>query len=191
MQSKMRVSSHPSFDEQKITEAASILLQMNGGRMPYLRLLKLLYLADREALEKWERPITTDHHVSMKYGPTPSNTYDIIMQRLVGKGDYWHSYITRPKNYSIQLKGDPPKMAKLSRAEIDLLKEVYEKHREKDRWALSRLTHRLPEFHDPGDSSIPIPLEEILEALQFTKEDIKRIRAEIQLEANIEAILGA
>ena len=32
--------------------------------MSYMKLIKLLYLADREALARWGRPITTDQYVS-------------------------------------------------------------------------------------------------------------------------------
>ena len=38
------------FNERKATEAAAHLLALRGGQMHYLKLLKLLYIADREAL---------------------------------------------------------------------------------------------------------------------------------------------
>src|SRR4051812_9596906 len=55
---KMRIS----FNEQKATQAAARLLELRGGRISYLKLIKLLYLADREALLQWGRPITTDSY---------------------------------------------------------------------------------------------------------------------------------
>ena len=36
------------FNEVKATQAAARLLRNRGGRMKYLKLIKLLYLADRE-----------------------------------------------------------------------------------------------------------------------------------------------
>ena len=43
---------------------------MRGGKMSYMKLLKLLYLVDREALLRWGRPVSTDRYVSMdiEYG---------------------------------------------------------------------------------------------------------------------------
>jgi hypothetical protein len=54
--------------EVKATQAAARLLQNRGGRMKFLKLIKLLYLADREALSRSGRPITTDSYVSMDNG---------------------------------------------------------------------------------------------------------------------------
>jgi len=50
----------PPFNERKATEAASVLLRLRGGQMSHLKLIKLLYLADREALDRWSVPITHD-----------------------------------------------------------------------------------------------------------------------------------
>ena len=42
-----------SFDESKATEAAVFLLSRSDQTMNYMKLIKLLYLADREALIRW------------------------------------------------------------------------------------------------------------------------------------------
>jgi uncharacterized phage-associated protein len=49
-----------SFDESKATEAAAFLLSRSDQTMNYMKLIKLLYLTDREALIRWGRPISTD-----------------------------------------------------------------------------------------------------------------------------------
>ena len=46
--------------------------------MSYMKLIKLLYLADREALLRWGRPITFDAYVSMDRGPVLSSVLDLI-----------------------------------------------------------------------------------------------------------------
>ena len=48
------------FNERRATEAAARFLKLRGGRMKYLKLIKLLYFLDREALLRWGRPVTTD-----------------------------------------------------------------------------------------------------------------------------------
>ena len=80
----------PRF-EQKTTEAAALLIQLSGGRIRYIKLLKLLYYADREAFAQWERPITYDNYAAMTYGPVLSSTYDLIKGNSNGK--YWNRYI--------------------------------------------------------------------------------------------------
>lgn len=57
------------FDEHKATQAAAYLLRRGGGRMRYMKLIKLLYLADRTALIETGSPITGDRFVAMKLVP--------------------------------------------------------------------------------------------------------------------------
>ena len=49
---------------------AARLLKLHGAAMPYLKLIKLLYLADRQALLELGRPISCDLFVSMPHGPS-------------------------------------------------------------------------------------------------------------------------
>ncbi|MGD0651719.1 MAG: hypothetical protein ABSA97_11370 [Verrucomicrobiia bacterium] len=41
------------FDEAKSTQMAGALLQLAGKRMNYMKLIKLMYIIDREALKRW------------------------------------------------------------------------------------------------------------------------------------------
>ncbi len=63
------------FHPEKAVEAAAAFLKLHGKPMKYLGLLKMLYIADRIALERMEQAITGDHYVSMDYGPVLSGVY--------------------------------------------------------------------------------------------------------------------
>jgi hypothetical protein len=65
-----------TYREPKAAQAAALLLQRAGGTMNHMKLIKLLYLADRRALVQWGRPITFDYYVSMPHGPVLSFTLD-------------------------------------------------------------------------------------------------------------------
>jgi hypothetical protein len=39
------------FNEQKATQAAAFLIAANGGQINYMKLIKLLYLANRKAFQ--------------------------------------------------------------------------------------------------------------------------------------------
>ena len=67
-----------TFQLEKTIQASALLLKLKGGRMKYLGLLKMLYIADRIAFERLEMPITGDCYFSMKYGPVLSQVYDLI-----------------------------------------------------------------------------------------------------------------
>lgn len=178
------------FNEKKATEAASLLLSMkHGGRADYLWLIKMLYFIDREAIQQWERPVTTDFYVSMPHGPVVSTIYDIIMKNR--PSNFWKSFIlTLPKSFEVMLNGAPAPLKKLSQAEVDLIKEVFSNLGQYSGFELEAISHNLPEWHDPNGSSIPIEWDELLSALGFDENDINRIKAELEEEVEIDNLLG-
>ena len=60
------------FDFDKTLQAAGVLLSLDGDRMEQIRLLELLYIADRELLAETGRTITGDRAVAMRHGPVLS-----------------------------------------------------------------------------------------------------------------------
>lgn len=171
------------FDEEKVTEAAAFLLELRGGCMHYIKLLKLLYIADREAFSDWGTPISNDNYVSMDHGPVLSQTYNLIRDG----GRFWSAYISAPfRDYEIELTTSLQKKRKLSLAEEDTLRKVFEEYGHQNRWAIVDFMHTLPEWKNPGGSSIPISIIEILRALNESDEDIQAIVSEIEQERRIE-----
>jgi uncharacterized phage-associated protein len=171
------------FDEQKVTEAASFLLRLRGGRMHFIKVLKLLYIADREAFGAWGIPVSNDHYVSMDQGPVLSQTYNLVKEG----GRFWSEYISAPfGDYEIQLTGEAPPSKKLSRAEEHMLQSIFDQYGHMNRWDLVDLVHKFPEWRNPHGSSIPIRIEEILRALEEPAENIEAIVAELENERKIE-----
>ena len=96
------------FNERKATQAAARLLKLRGAQMSYMKLIKLLYLADRTALLRWGRPITTDSYVSVERGPVLSRVLDLATDEEVpGQHSVWAEHITEPEHYSVRLRKDP------------------------------------------------------------------------------------
>ena len=143
------------FNEAKATEATAYFLGMRGGRMKYLKLIKLLYVADREAFARWGRPITTDRYVSMREGPVTSNIYNLIVSEpMPSEQSIWHNHIRTVADWDVELISDPGN-EELSRSERSLLAGTYSKNGHKNRWELVLETRKFPEWRDPGTSSIP------------------------------------
>jgi len=160
------------FNFEKSLQAAGVLLQLEEGRMPYIRLLKLLYIADREMLAEAATPITGDRVYAMKNGPVLSHVYALIKGESSRSNDWFRHIETQ--GYAAKLKGEPGR-GKLSKSEVEKLTEVSERYRNQDRWELCDLTHDFPEWtqHFPvgGDGgAYPIPWEDILRAQN--KEDM-------------------
>ena len=49
---------HFRFNFEKTLQAAGVLMSSDGDRMEHMRLLKLMYIADREMLAETGSPIT-------------------------------------------------------------------------------------------------------------------------------------
>lgn len=168
-----------TFNETKTTQVAALFLSKNGGKMNYTKLIKLLYLADREALSLWERPLTGDSYVAMGKGPVLSKTYDLINYRAdPNKKSPWYKYITK-QNYDVSLARDPG-YDELSKREIALIDKIDKKYKDKDWQAMIRICHKiLPEWKDPGNTADPISIEKILKVFNKTDKEIKCIREEV------------
>jgi uncharacterized phage-associated protein len=159
------------FDEAKTAELAGALLQLRGGPMHYMKLIKLMYLVDRAALLKWGQPVTFDNYVSMPHGPVLSTTLDLINEvPSLGKNDSpWHELIERSTDpYSVRLKAKPS-VGKLSESERTLVHAIFNKFGHMNRYKLRDLLHQvLPEWQDPKGSALPITHEDILKAANKT-----------------------
>lgn len=166
------------FDEAKATQAAAFILKLRGGQMHYLKLIKLLYLADRQALIRWGIPITTDRYVSMDNGPVLSNVLNLITEEV--PKPVWGRFISAPLGeYEVRLLENAP-TDRLSRAEENLLREIYEQYGHRNRWDIVKnVMHTLPEWTYPEGSSVPISIREIMEGAGEDEEDVKAVVREL------------
>lgn len=174
-----------SFNEKKAAAAAGVLLKYVGGRMPYMRLVKLLYLADRESLDRVGRPIIGGRYVAMKYGPVLSELLDLVKAE---GGSLWSEFIQTDR-FDVVLTREPD-LGALSQAEIDLLQEAARLCEKLDQWKLADLTHTFPEWKDPGTSAFDIAPEEILRALGKTDEEIEEARQTANERAHFDSLFG-
>ncbi len=172
----------PAFDEIKATQTAALFLKHAGGELNYLALIKLLYTADREAIRRLGLPITTDRYVSMKLGPVTSNIYDRIKASASpqARPTTWSTYIQKSRDpNSVILKSDPGN-SELSPAEEELIAEVFAAHGTKGPFQLADECHtNFPEWSDPGESSTPIEIADIIEALGLSEEEAAHIESSV------------
>jgi uncharacterized phage-associated protein len=179
------------FNEQKSTEAASLLLHLKGGRTDYWWIIKMLYLVDREAFRRWERPITNDFYESLPYGPVGMSVYNIIKKNI--PSPFWKSFIvTLPNESEVMLNGTPAPIKKLSKVEVDLITSVFKEFGSLDGNQLVEYTHTLPEWKDPKKtgSTSPINITDLLQVLDYTPEEIGRIEFELKQEEILNTVLG-
>ena len=183
------------FDITKVVQASAYLAKKSPQHsINVLALLKLLYIADREALRETGLPITGDNYVAMKYGPVLSKVYDLTKTTAdwpckSTEEESWCEHFERT-GYNLRLVSDPG-ADDLSPAEIEILDRVFLRYGDFDRFDLVALTHEFPEWrnNEAGASSAPIPLRDVLDAVGRTAsiESITRLAEE---DRNIAHTLG-
>lgn len=166
------------FNETKTTQVAAFFIEKHGNVLNYTKLIKLLYLADREALSVWGRSLSGDSYFSLPKGPILSKTYDLINYKEdPNNKSYWYKFISK-MSYDVMLIGQPG-IDELSEREIDLIHKIYEKYKGKDWGEMIDVCHECcPEWQDPGETSIPIPIENILREFKKTEKEIDLIDEE-------------
>jgi uncharacterized phage-associated protein len=155
------------FSTKKTIQAAAVLLKFARGRMGYLRLLKLLYIADRESLRQVRRPIIGTRIVAMKNGPLHSEVFNLV------KGEHpdaplWSEFIRR-EGYEVELTADPG-VSELSPNDVHTLTEVSERYAPMGEYQIAEATHDFPEWlknfpEGSDDTSFTIPLADLLDAV--------------------------
>src|SRR5437867_894691 len=135
---------HHHLEIQKTIEAIGVLFRTEGVRqMSALRLLKLLYMADRESLKETGRVITGDRVVAMEHGPVLSNVYDLIQGQHADL-PRWSEFFTSTGYRINEVK--EPGVARLSRQELNRLQEVAQRNMDKSDWEVAELTHEFEEW---------------------------------------------
>jgi len=157
-----------SFKEKRSTQAAAFLIKRNDNSLNYMKLIKLLYLADREALTRWQESITGDRYFSLSKGPIVSAILDKIVDPPdPNNPDYWSSAITKTDHdpYAVTVIKDVG-TDELSAREIELLESIDDFFKSYSQWDMVEYCHTyLPEWKDPGNTRLPITIEDIFEVV--------------------------
>ena len=167
------------FDMDKTLAAAGYLLSLGNGRLSILKLVKMLYYADRMALECWHRTITGDAFYSLPEGPIVSTAYNLMK----GEGpknlqEKWFCFIQPRQGNTIALK-QMPDTGFLSEAEKETLGASFRKIAPMSN--VSAWMHKFfPEWEDPKGSCTRIDPKTILKLLTpLTDEAISDIEEEV------------
>lgn len=149
------------FTIQKAAQVSAYFAEKEGGTINVLKLVKLVYLADRLSLQTYHEPITWDHLVSMPYGPAPSQTRDYI-SGIASDGEalaVWEEWISDRDRHDVGLAKEINRelLDRVSDAEIQILNEVWQTFGKMNEWELVDYTHdHCPEWTDPNGSSVRI-----------------------------------
>ena len=166
------------FNEKRTAQAAAYLLYRGGGRLPLLKLMKLLYLAERESLRVFGEPITGDKPVSMPHGPVLSTTYDLMNGGLRSIEGGWDTWMDDRAGHDIALRDQSmirtpeQDLLELSDGDLEVLEAIWVRFGHMSKFQLVDYTHTgaCPEWEDPNGSSRPIPMARLFRVLGYSVE---------------------
>lgn len=156
------------YNVRKAAQVTAFFTKKEGGSINVLKLAKLLYLADREFMSRYDLPILFDHFVSMPHGPVTSLTLSYV-NGMEYERDHWENFVVDRAGHEVGLANASlsiDDLDELSDAEIHVLEIVWDRFGHMSRWELRNYTHKnCPEWEDPHGSSTPIPYERVLKFL--------------------------
>lgn len=183
------------FNEHKAAQMAAFFLgQAPEKRMPHLKLMKLMYLAERESIKKFGWPIICDRLVSMPHGPVLSNTLNLMDGNIESQPGGWEDWISDKENHEVALRNTQGNLEfdELSQADIETLRSVWKRFGSMGKWEIRDWTHNnCAEWKNPNGSSIPIQYETLAKALGFNASSAKLIADQIQEDQEIDSMLAA
>jgi len=181
------------FGTRKTVEAIATIIRSadrcSPPHMGAMRLLKLLYIADRESLREIGSPILGTRPVAMPLGPVHSEAYDLIRGTRWGE-EVWSEFIRRDGR-EVVLVRDPGVLA-LSRYEIEKLIETVREYQDTEDFDLVAITHQFEEWkrNYREGTSTAIPLEDIIEAVG-RGDDRDEILDEARQSRELDKLFGA
>jgi len=174
------VTYKPNFDERKATHlAAYLLLKSEDKTLFILKLMKLLYIVDRESLMQLGHPVTYDNYVSMNHGPVLSCTYSLMNGMVPDNSGIWNAMISDRDDHKVSVVDCEVSCDSLSEAEMEIADSVFDKYGKIPRFDLVEITHSFPEWCDPNGSVLPISHRDILKGADFEEAQITAIINEL------------
>lgn len=154
----------------RIAQALGFLLNLDDNhKMNRLKLIKLLWAADRIHIRKYGRTITNlNDYYAMPHGPVCSLALDIAQMNDIALNDddisYLNDYFTSDiKDTSMQKN---PGEDRLSDSDKKALKEAWKKFKDENPFELAdNISHKYPEWAKYGTTSgrQPIDMENFFE----------------------------
>lgn len=180
------------FTASKVAQMSAFFANKQGGTIKVLKLIKLLYLSDRESINQHGSPISFDVLMSMQYGPVLSKTLDLLNGFVQGSdSDTWAEWFDSRDNNDVALKRkvERDSLDEISDIDLDILNSVWCSFGKMNQFQLVDYTHaNCKEWKDPNGSSSLIEDRAILKALNKSEDEINEFSENIRSERILDSI---
>ena len=160
------------YNPRKAAQMIAYFVLRQGERaIDIVKVVKLIYLADRESLRRWGVPFLHEPRASLPQGPVNQTTLDYIDGKRVDERNWSPILAARSKSaIGIMPAVGIADLDEFNDGERQVLDDLWTKHGAYKWPSLVKWTHNsrnVPEWVDPHGSSTPIELIDILRAVQF------------------------
>ena len=175
------------FRSRKAAQMCAYFATQSAGTIEKLKLIKLIYLAERKYLFEHHHPMLFDEFYSLPHGPICSSTLNGI--NGVVHEALWDEYVARNGNVVVAVKAVAREdLNEISDAEITAITGVWKEFSDMTASQLRNHTHHnCPEYTETDHARIPISYRQIFEALG--EEDAEGISQSISELVKLEGIL--
>lgn len=137
------------FDYKKATQAINYLTKKEGGQIDKLKLIKLIYFADRYHLRRYGRPMLNDTYFAMLLGPVGSSVKDIAeFSDFLDDEErgYASKYFAHGGQDNTVVSVSEVDTDVFSKSEVEALDFAYNEFGKYPASTLVNVTHRYPEW---------------------------------------------
>lgn len=150
------------FDIDQAIDLIVFFAEKSGGRISKLKLIKLIYLTEREFIKAYGFPSLFDEYYSLKHGPICSSTLNLVNGQMPGVET---SDLFRLSGNVISLvrKTEQYEYDGLSLANLEAAQSVWSLHGNKTPSQIRAYTHKFcPEYTDVENGRVPIDIRDML-----------------------------
>lgn len=159
------------YNPKKAAQTIAYFAMREGGSINVLKVIKLVYLADRESLRSRGHPIQDEPRFSLPHGPINSTTLDHLNGAYRDNQPVWQKVLEARAGNNVGMANNDLTEADLdmlSKRELSILNDVWNRLGHMDRFDLADWTHlpkNVAEWQDPNGSRLNITLERMMTAV--------------------------
>ena len=137
-----------TFNYKKSVQALNLFATLEGGKINYMKAIKLIWLSDRFHLRNHGKTITGDHYFALKNGPVASCSLDMIkIDTLSIEETSYRSEYFKKSGYSI-ISLAPVLEKVFSKKELSILNRIYKTYSHMSWGEISDFSHIFPEWKE-------------------------------------------
>ena len=165
-------------ERQAAQMAAAFILRANRA-IGKLRLMKLMYLAERESMRRFVFPIVCDDIFAMRMGMALSRTFDLMRGKpgAPTSGEWGRHIVRTNRGLDVQRGVSASTLGSLSRNDINVIDQVWMAHgRQSEDELVHEVHHGLEEWVDQWarqsrrSGAVKVPYETLFQTLRGMSE---------------------